>query len=192
MDPWIIGAHTKRESALSLKTERLRLVPLTEDHEFELRCLDSDPLVAQLMTKGRVPSPDATRRRLQRYASLWTTHEFGFWLAYELPHLVLRGRCGLCNPVGENHEVQLAYCFTELASGRGLALEASQAVLTYAFNNLRVPSVTADVRPTNLRSARVLQKLGFRFVQDVTKPDGIFNRYELESLTFRGVSANSL
>lgn len=48
--------------------------------------------------------------------------------------------------------------------GRGYASEAAAAVLAHAFERLGVARLKASVAPENRASARILQKLGFRFV----------------------------
>jgi ribosomal-protein-alanine N-acetyltransferase len=47
--------------------------------------------------------------------------------------------------------------------GRGLAVEAGQAIVTYAFETLGIEVLFAGHHPDNAASRRVLQKLGFRF-----------------------------
>ncbi|RYE10251.1 MAG: N-acetyltransferase [Hyphomicrobiales bacterium] len=45
--------------------------------------------------------------------------------------------------------------------GRGIAVEASRAFIAYAFGELGVPELTADVDPRNAPSLKVLERLGF-------------------------------
>jgi RimJ/RimL family protein N-acetyltransferase len=46
--------------------------------------------------------------------------------------------------------------------GQGYATEAVVAVVAYLFESLNAPAIMAYTRPENQRSARVLQKTGFR------------------------------
>ncbi len=54
--------------------------------------------------------------------------------------------------------------------GRGLATEGARAVLAYAFQELRLRQVVAITVPANLRSRRVMEKLGM-----VEHPELAFN-----------------
>jgi ribosomal-protein-alanine N-acetyltransferase len=50
--------------------------------------------------------------------------------------------------------------------GQGLATEAARACLRYAFEELKLPSVSAIARPGNLRSRRVMEHLGMKFLSE--------------------------
>ncbi len=60
-------------------------------------------------------------------------------------------------------EVDLGYRLLPKYWGLGLATEASRACIDYGFHTLRLPRILGLVDPENVRSVRVLQKLGFVF-----------------------------
>lgn len=55
----------------------------------------------------------------------------------------------------------LGYRFTQKYWGKGYATEASAALMDYAFNKLKIPCVYALIEADNLKSRRVLEKIGF-------------------------------
>ena len=55
----------------------------------------------------------------------------------------------------------LGYRFTQKYWGKGYATEASAALMDYAFNKLKIPCVYALIEADNLKSRRVLEKVGF-------------------------------
>ncbi|CAI8725247.1 GNAT family N-acetyltransferase [Priestia megaterium] len=58
--------------------------------------------------------------------------------------------------------------------GKGIAQEASQAVIDYSFTNLEVSSLFAGHNPKNRDSAKSLNKLGFKYTHDeFYKPTGL-------------------
>lgn len=59
-------------------------------------------------------------------------------------------------------QAQLGYTFDPQFWGRGLALEAVQALLNLAFATHGLHRVQATTDPRNLPSIRLLQRLGFR------------------------------
>jgi len=86
----------------------------------------------------------------------------GWWLfAHAAPqraigqiHLSQIARGAFCNAM-------LGYSVDAAHEGRGLMLEALEAVLADAFGRLALHRVQANVRPENLRSLGLLQRLGF-------------------------------
>ncbi|MTI40491.1 GNAT family N-acetyltransferase [Fulvivirga lutimaris] len=58
-------------------------------------------------------------------------------------------------------------------NGKGLAREASEAVIQYAFETLNIPKLYAITAPTNKKSAQLLERLGFT---EVKSPIGSTDR----------------
>lgn len=64
---------------------------------------------------------------------------------------------------GFHHSAALGYALDAQAQGAGLMHEALHAVIAQVFSpSVNLHRVQAAYRPENLRSARVLQRLGFR------------------------------
>ena len=59
-------------------------------------------------------------------------------------------------------QAELGYWIRSDRAGRGLTTEATMHLLQYAFVNLSLHKVRADVAVGNLPSVRVLEKLGFK------------------------------
>ena len=66
--------------------------------------------------------------------------------------------------------------------GQGIATEAGQAVIKYAFERLEARSLFAGHHPENATSGRVLEKLGFHFTHmELYPPTGLMHQsYILE------------
>ena len=72
------------------------------------------------------------------------------------------GVANLSNIVrGTLHACHLGYSLDREHEGRGLMQEALEALLTHAFGQLQLHRVMANYQPENLRSARLLERLGF-------------------------------
>jgi ribosomal-protein-alanine N-acetyltransferase len=63
---------------------------------------------------------------------------------------------------GVFHGATLGYSLDERVQGKGLMHETLSLVLDYAFGDLNLHRVMANYSPQNLRSARVLRRLGFQ------------------------------
>jgi [ribosomal protein S5]-alanine N-acetyltransferase len=61
-----------------------------------------------------------------------------------------------------HRRAEIGYTLARAAWGRGLAGEAVGRGLAYAFDELALHRVEADVDPRNLRSLALLERLGFR------------------------------
>jgi RimJ/RimL family protein N-acetyltransferase len=61
---------------------------------------------------------------------------------------------------GVGPDVELGYTLARDVWGRGYATELGRALIEYAFTELRVPRVVAQVEPANTASRHVLAKLG--------------------------------
>ncbi|HEX9369699.1 MAG TPA: GNAT family N-acetyltransferase [Roseiflexaceae bacterium] len=62
---------------------------------------------------------------------------------------------------GAFQSCHLGYQIAERAANQGLMTEALRRVVAYAFDELRLHRVEANVMPRNQRSRRVVRKLGF-------------------------------
>jgi putative acetyltransferase len=58
---------------------------------------------------------------------------------------------------------ELGYSLSEEYWGRGIMTEAGEAVLRYAFEELKLDVVSIVTTPDNKRSQRVIEKLGFTY-----------------------------
>jgi RimJ/RimL family protein N-acetyltransferase len=69
-------------------------------------------------------------------------------------------------------EVEIGWIFRPDHWGHGYATETASAWLDWGFRNLPDPYFTAMIRPANLRSIRVAERLGFHRLRD----DVLFGR----------------
>jgi ribosomal-protein-alanine N-acetyltransferase len=93
-----------------------------------------------------------------------------YWPVYKKADDSFVGCCGLkpwvLSPLG-GHE--LGFHLLREAWGKGYAFEAAQAVIGYAREN-KFSHLLAGHHPENLNSKKILEKLGFRYVEKVFFP----------------------
>lgn len=70
-----------------------------------------------------------------------------------------------------NHEVEIGYGIAEEHRKNGYATEAGKAVVQYAFESAGQEVLVAIVKPENIASRRVIEKLGFTKHSIRTVPD---------------------
>lgn len=76
----------------------------------------------------------------------------------------LAGIVSLTSFNAEPPSATLSYSIDAALEGAGYAFEAVGSVVTYAFDELRLERISAQYDPENVRSGRLLERLGFRNV----------------------------
>lgn len=140
-----------------LETERLTLRPFAAADLDALASIYGDAAVMAIRKLG-VQTPAQTKIQLARIIDHWRCHGFGMWAVIDRSSGALIGECGLRQL--DQGQVEISYGLTQGAWGRGLATEASLAVLEYGFCISGLDEVVAIAKATNLASHRVMEKLG--------------------------------
>jgi RimJ/RimL family protein N-acetyltransferase len=148
----------------TLHTDRLRLDPITDEHLPLLNGLNADPEVMRYLT-GRAADPEETRAEWERRRREYTDEErgLGYWAGYEDDHFV--GWWGCSHVAADAACASLGYRLRREAWGRGLATEGCRALVAHAFTIPGIERVVAGTMAVNLRSRRVMEKVGMRHVR---------------------------
>jgi RimJ/RimL family protein N-acetyltransferase len=147
----------------SLQTERLLLRRWRDSDREPFACINADPRVMEHFpaTLAREES-DALIDRVETH---FAGHGFGPWAAELRAPGEFIGFIGLSVPAFEAHFTPCVEIGWRLAAdhwGRGLATEGARAALHYAFTELHLPEVVSFTAVANLRSRRVMEKLGMK------------------------------
>lgn len=146
---------------LPLLTERLVLRALRLDDVAALTAIYTDPLVMQWIG----PQSDETvAAEVVRQISYQREHGWSLWAVEERASGRLIGDCGLQPLAHAGPEVELGYDLHPDVWGRGLATEATRAVVAAALEPLGIDEVVAVVKPAHAASRRVLEKTGLELV----------------------------
>jgi len=144
-----------------LRTERLLLRRWRDSDRLPFQTLNADPRVMEFMPELLTPATsDALIERIEAH---FTPHGFGLSAVELLETNSFVGYIGLVIPSFDAPfmpAVEIGWRLAFEHWGRGLATEGARAVLGYAFGTLRLDSVVSFTVPANLRSQRVMQKLG--------------------------------
>ncbi len=153
-----------------LRTERLTLHrPIPADRD-DLLQMHTDPGV--MATLGGVRTESESDAILKRLIADWDAHGFGYWIARDSDTGAFAGRAGLrLIIVDERPEIELGYGFMSDYWGRGIATEAAAAIVRAGFETVGTRNLVCFTTPTNERSRRVMEKLGFRYEKDFVHAD---------------------
>ena len=152
-----------------LRTERLSLRgPAAGDFE-TYRLFYADE-AASAFYGGPLAPPQAWRK-LAFDIGHWALRGFGMWAVDEAATGRMIGGCGIVWPEGwPRHE--LTWWIMPSARRRGYALEASRAVLQWAYDELRWDRVETHMDDSNEPAARLAERLGGTIIAREEFPDG--------------------
>jgi RimJ/RimL family protein N-acetyltransferase len=143
-----------------MQTARLRLRSVVDADAARIAALAGDWDVASMT--GRIPYPyseDAARHWVSGLAE--REEVFGIELGGEL--------IGICGFTPEpNGDAELGYWIGKPYWGQGFATEAANAVMAHGYAKSGVRRFLCKHLTGNPASARVIKKLGFRYVGDAT------------------------
>ncbi len=162
----------------SFVTARLTAERLRPEHRDAIHAMHQD--AEQMVWLGGVRTEAQTAAYMVRNLAHWDLYGFGLWLLRDETHQVV-GRVLLRHlDLTGVDEVEVGYSLYPAWWGLGLATEVSRACLDHAQQTLKRSSVVALTVPQNLRSQRVLTKLGMRFERDLQhdgKPHVLFRTH---------------
>lgn len=78
------------------------------------------------------------------------------------------GWCGLQPFDPEPDKTEIFYGINSKHWNNGFLTEAASAVLKYGFTNLKLSTIVAGVKPKNIASIRVLEKIGMNYKKSIT------------------------
>ena len=132
----------------------------------------NNPEVLRYIPEGLVTFEkfmETYQRLLDRYKTNTPDNITRFSLAVrEKETRRLAGWVGLGQLEINPEEIEIYYGMSRESWGLGFATEAAGELLRYGFENLKLEKITAIVLPDNPASIRVVEKIGLKFVRDVT------------------------
>jgi RimJ/RimL family protein N-acetyltransferase len=146
---------------LLIQTERLLLRRWKHEDREPFYRLNSDPRVMEFMPACLTrPESDMLFERINEH---FRKHDFGLYAAELRDDESFIGFVGLSVPLFEASFtpcVEIGWRLSAEHWGRGLATEGALAVVKYAFGELRLDEIVSFTVPENVRSRRVMEKIG--------------------------------
>ena len=146
-----------------LRTERLLLRRWREPDRLPFQKINADPRVMEFMP-GPLTAAESDAQML-RIEEHFAHHGFGLFAADLLESQSFIGLIGLAVPGFDAPfmpAVEIGWRLAFECWGRGLATEGARAVVRYGFAELGLKSIVSFTVPANLRSRRVMEKLGMK------------------------------
>ncbi len=146
---------------MQVATERLILRELVESDAEAIYRIESQPDVARYQSRDLASLEEAQQYVAGSIAAGALLPRRVYDLAITLGGRMI-GRCGMAREEGEPRQAMVWYVLDPACHGHGYATEAARALIDFAFDELGVHRMAADVDPRNLPSVRVCERLGMR------------------------------
>jgi RimJ/RimL family protein N-acetyltransferase len=118
-----------------------------------------------------------TRKWLNRQYTRYQKDGFGYFAVTLKDSCKLIGQAGLMvNDISGDAVVEIGYIFDDTAWGQGYAAEAARACIDLAFNRFGLDRLYATVRPENVASVRLAERLGMKKIGEYIK---VFDNKEM-------------
>jgi [ribosomal protein S5]-alanine N-acetyltransferase len=142
-----------------LETERMILRQFTLDDVQNLMGILSDPIAMKYYPS--IFDEAGTREWIQRHLNRYSTHGIGLWVAESKESGEFIGQIGLSPiEVEGQKDVEIGYLLLRKHWNKGYATEGALACKQYAFTKLGLNRVILTIRPENIPSRRVAERLG--------------------------------
>lgn len=148
---------------LVIETNRLCLREFNvNDFAFVLQLLNTKGWIDFIGDRGVHTEVDAKEYITNRLIEGYKVSGFGFYLVELKESKTPIGMCGLVKRSGLN-DVDLGFAFLPEHQGFGFAKEASESVIIFAKDKIKLNQLAAITVPNNIKSIQLLKKLNFEF-----------------------------
>lgn len=166
-----------------IETDRLRLRKPTLDDAPALAEAYSDPEVMRYIGVGEIADVAETRAWLQKALRRWDADGFGHYVVERTADGRVLGRAGFLvwDPddwrpgtlaeLGDRSAIEVGWLLAREHWGHGYATEAALALRNHGFTELGFTRLISLILRGNERSERVAEKIGSRYVRDVSRGD---------------------
>lgn len=169
-----------------LLTPRLELRPHRFDDVDFMMELNLDPEVTRYVPDGPFEHVCKAMELIESLRAQFAERKIGRFLVIEKVTGKKLGWCGL-KWIEETKEIDLGYRFLRSSWGKGFALEAAHACLSYGFDALNFEKITAQIMPTNKASIALATKLEMKAVSRVVEDEVEFIVFEIHSSKICGL-----
>jgi RimJ/RimL family protein N-acetyltransferase len=146
-----------------LLTRRLRLRRWREEDREPFAALNADPVVMRYFT-DRLTRAESDGL-VEKIEAGFERRGFGLWAVEVQATGCFVGFTGLAEPGFDAHftpAVEVGWRLAHSAWGHGYATEAAQAALAFGFEEVGLAEVVSFTTAGNVRSRRVMERLGMR------------------------------
>jgi HAD superfamily hydrolase (TIGR01549 family) len=177
--------HAHMLPATILTTERLMLRELSAEDIERLCVISNKPEVLEYVT-GTGSDVALEKAKHEAYVkNVYHFYGYGLWGIFTLEEQLLIGRAGIeYRRIHQEDIYEIGYFIDPEHQGKGYATECVRAILSYAFNTLALPKITAIIPKNNFCSQRLAEKIGMRCSGELTHQGRACYTYDINREEF--------
>jgi len=169
---------------LHLETERLRIRALTIiDAGFMMQLMNTPTWIKHIGNRNINDKTTASNYIANNIINSYNINGFGLFLVTQKKDNQSAGICGIVKREGLTIP-DLGFALMPNFERKGIATEASKAVVKYAKESLQLTQLAGITKPENIASIRVLEKVGMEFKQMIQLPQDA-NMFSLFTMALR-------
>jgi len=154
-----------------LETARLRLREFTEDDAEFIVALFNSPGWLKFIGDRKVKTTQQALHYLENGPiKSYRKNNYGLYLVEKTDDSASIGMCGILKRESLDHP-DIGFAFLPQYNGKGYAFEVASATVTYAKEKLGISRLTAITVPGNVRSIKLLEKIGFIYHKRFSFPN---------------------
>lgn len=154
-----------------LTTQRLLIRQLNlDDAKFIIELVNQKSWLQFIGDKKIYTLADAEKYLINGPISMYKNHGFGLYAVENINDQTTIGICGIIKRETLPN-ADLGYAFLDQFTGNGYAYEACKTILDYAKHELNLNTILAITMPENIRSIHLLNKLNFKFKEEIQPSD---------------------
>ena len=147
----------------TLETDRILLRELKRSDAKDVYEYSANPKTSEFLLWEVHKSQEYTKEFIDYVISKYKSGEYNDWaLVYKFNNKMI-GTCGFTKIDQENNVAEIGYVINPEYWNLGLATEAAEAVIKFAFDTMKMNRVEAKFMYGNDASLAVMRKLGMKF-----------------------------
>ncbi len=147
----------------TLETNRLIFRELRRSDLYDVYEYASNPLTSKYLLWEPHSSIEYTREFIEIVISKYKSGEYNDWAIVHKEHNKMIGTCGFTRIDEENNVVEIGYVLNPAYWGMGIATEAVEKIIEFAFVELQANRIEAKFIFGNESSLAVMKKVGMKF-----------------------------
>lgn len=131
------------------------------DDDAMLKYWVADEKIQSLYSEPTYNTKDEVRGLLDKYISSYENSDYYRWAIIDKVTKECIGQIAYFLVDSKNHFAEIEYCIGSAFQCKGLATEATKAVIKYGFERMNLHKVQICTKTINKPSQRVIEKCGF-------------------------------
>jgi len=168
--------NSNSETVPILTTERLTLRPLSDKDGDEIFLLRSDPLINKYLDRQHAVTIDDAFG----FIEMIKNNIFSYWAISRKGNDKLIGIICLFDISEELKKCEIGYELLNAYQGKGFMREAAIKLMEYSIRTLGISTIDAHTHKDNQSSTNLLQKLGFKNVDNLNETNSDFILFQLD------------